>query len=421
MLIRLRTRLNESRSAKLTLWLLVSQLIAAGVSFVVNIIAAYGLDPEQRGLLAFYLQIGYLLTTFLLLGTEKPFFAKVQANFSASTALFLRVVRPAHFIVTAIALIAVLLLVFGVASLAAPLALVTIFIICNQHLRIVRAAYITSGSLKPFLTVIVITNGLTLVFALMLAAMQQGNFLVWLAAYVVANVIATVFVARAAVVARHDELVKAGPVREIRRQGIRLLPASLGNIALFRPDRLLLPILASPADLGVYIVVSAALEVAVWPVQQWADSKMSEWHHSKPYLDQRLRITILAKAALGVLLLSALCAAFLVFVVLWILPDEYNASLGLLVPIALANIIFGTTRAQQGIAITGNRSGLVSTAEVSGLLVSVASYFVLIPMFGGLGAAVGSIIGNSVCFGVTEIRLLVSARHHHEHPPNERQ
>src|SRR5699024_10183393 len=86
-----RTRINSSRAATLTLWLLLSQVVAAGVSFVVNIIAAYGLDPEQRGLLAFYLQIGYLLTTVLLLGAEKPFLARVQANFSASTALFLRV------------------------------------------------------------------------------------------------------------------------------------------------------------------------------------------------------------------------------------------------------------------------------------------------------------------------------------------
>lgn len=404
-LTRLRRQIGRSRSATLTLWLLVSQLLAAGVSFVVNIIAAYGLEPEQRGLLAFYLQIGYLLTTFVLLGTEKPFFAKVEATFSVSTALFLRVVRPAYFLITAIALITVTLFVFGFASIAAPMALVTMFIICNQHLRIVRAAYISSGSLKPFLAVIVVTNGLTLIFALILAAMQQGNFLVWLLAYVVANFIATFCVARAAAVARHDELVNTGPVQQIRRHGLRLLPASLGNIALFRPDRLLLPILASPADLGVYIVVSAALEVAVWPVQQWADSKMSEWHHSKPYLDQRLKAAILVKAALGVLLLSILCAAFLVVVVIWMLPDEYNASLGLLVPITLANIIFGTTRVQQGIAITGHRSGLVSSAEVSGLLVSVASYFALIPMFGGLGAAVGSIIGNTVCFAITEIGI----------------
>lgn len=406
----LRSRIHDSRAATLTLWLLISQVIAAGVSFVVNIIAAYGLDPEQRGLLAFYLQIGYLLTTVLLLGTEKPFLARIHADFSASIALFLRVVRPAYFVLTAVAFVAVMLYVFGFAAIAAPLALITVFILCNQHLRIIRAAYITSGSLKPFLAVILITNGLTLVFALLLAASQQGDFLVWLLGYVVANVVATTIVARSALASRHDGIVTSGPVRDIRRDGLRLLPASLGNIALFRPDRLLLPILASPADLGVYIVVSAALEVAVWPVQQWADSKMREWHSSRPQQAPRLRAAILAKAALGVLVLSILCSAFLVAVVLWILPAEYNASLGLVVPIIVANLLFGTTRAQQGIAIAANRTGLVSTAEVSGLAVSVVSYFILIPMLGGLGAAIGSIIGNMVCFAITELGILVAPK-----------
>src|SRR5699024_8464924 len=202
--------------------------------------------------------------------------------------------------------------VFGFSAIAAPLALVAVFVVCNQHLRVIRAAYITSGSLKPFLAVIITTNVLTLAFALVLAVLQHGNFLTWLLAYVVANIVATVVVATAVLRSRNDLAVVEGPVHDIRRQGVRLLPASLGNITLFRPDRLLLPILASPADLGVYIVVSAALEVAVWPVQQWSDSKMSEWHHSRPSLDRRLRATILAKTALGVLLLSVLCAAFLI-------------------------------------------------------------------------------------------------------------
>lgn len=412
----LQAKIAQNRATELTLWLLLSQLLAAGVSFVVNIVAAYGLDPEQRGLLAFYLQIGYLATTFLLLGTEKPFLAKVRHDFSTSTALLMQVLRPAYFIIAAVAVIVVFLFAFGYTAIAAPLALVAVFIICNQHLRVIRAAYITSGELKPFLSVIVITNLLTLGFALVLAIMQHGNFLTWLLAYVVSNIIATIVVSRAVMAARDREEVRQGPIHEIRRHGLRLLPASLGNITLFRPDRLLLPLLASPSALGIYIVVSAALEVAVWPVQQWSDSKMSEWSQSRPDLHPRFRLKILAQAALGVLIISALCALLLVAVVLWLLPPEYSASLDLLIPIIVANLIFGTTRAQQGIAISGNRSGLVSSAEVSGLLVSIGAYLILIPMLGGLGAALGSVIGNIVCFSITELGIHLSPRQRDDSP-----
>jgi len=401
-------KVHSSRTATLTLWLLVSQLLAAGVSFAVNIIAAYGLDPEQRGLLAFYLQIGYLFTTFLLLGTEKPFLANVQARFPPAVALLLRILRPSYVIIATIFVGVLGVYAFGLAAIAAPVGLVGVFIVCNQHLRIIRAAYIASGDLRPFLTVIVTTNILTLTFAVVLAILQHGNFLTWLLAYVVANIIATVYVARSSLLAGHDELLQATQIRSIQRQGLRLLPASLGNITLFRPDRLLLPLLASPADLGIYIVVSAALEVAVWPVQQWSDSKMRQWQQTKPFTNQRLRLAIVSKAALGVLGLAVACSVVLFPVVLWVLPDEYNASLMLIVPITCANVVFGASRAQQGIAISGNRSGLVSTAEVSGLFVSVGAYVVLIPLLGGMGAAVGSIIGNSVCFAVTELGVWLS-------------
>lgn len=402
----IRAKIIGNRATNLTVWLMFSQLLAAGVSFVVNIVAAYGLSPEQRGLLAFYLQLGYLLTTFLMMGTEKPFMARFRGGFPAGVGQLLRIVWPSYFMIAAgVATVAGLYL-FGVQAIAVPLALVLIFVICNQHLRILRAAYITSGSLKPFLSVVILTNGLTLAFALLLAAMQYDNFLVWLLAYVVANFIATVVVARAVVISRRSEAPPDVSVRDIRRQGVKLLPGSLGNITMFRPDRLLLPILASPADLGIYIVVSGALEVAVWPIQQWSDSKMREWHEAKPLSNPRLRLGILVKAALGVLIISLACAVLLVFVVLWILPDEYNASLNLLIPIALANILYGTTRAQQGMTIASNRSGLVSIAEVIGLLVSIGMYFMLIPSLGGLGAALGSIIGNAVCFSVTEVGLM---------------
>lgn len=199
-------KVRGSQTATLTLWLLVSQLLAAGVSFVVNIIAAYGLDPDQRGLLAFYLQIGYLFTTFLLLGTEKPFLANVQARFSPAVALLLRIVRPSYIIIAVIFVGVLGLYAFGFTAIAAPIGLVAVFIICNQHLRIIRAAYITSGDLRPFLTVITTTNVLTLAFAVLLAVLQHGNFLTWLLAYVVANVIATVYVAKSAFVARDSTL-----------------------------------------------------------------------------------------------------------------------------------------------------------------------------------------------------------------------
>src|SRR5699024_456078 len=170
-------KVRGSQTATLTLWLLVSQLLAAGVSFVVNIIAAYGLDPDQRGLLAFYLQIGYLFTTFLLLGTEKPFLANVQARVSPAVALLLRIVLPRYIIIAIIFVEVFGLYAFGFTAIAAPIGLVSVFIICNQHFRIILPAYLTSYDLLPFLTAITSTIVFESSFAVMLAVLEDSNFL----------------------------------------------------------------------------------------------------------------------------------------------------------------------------------------------------------------------------------------------------
>src|SRR5699024_3569170 len=144
----------------------------------------------------------------------------------------LRILRPSY-IILAIIFVGVLSLYrFGFTAIAASNGLVAVFIICNQHLRIILAAYITSGDVRHFLIVTTTTNVLTSAFAVLLAVLQHGIFLPWLLAYVVANVIATVYVAKSAFVARDDELIQLDLIRAIQRQGLRLLPASLGNITL---------------------------------------------------------------------------------------------------------------------------------------------------------------------------------------------
>jgi hypothetical protein len=60
-------------------------------------------------------------------------------------------------------------------------------------------------------------------------------------------------------------------------------------------------------------------------------------------------------------------------------------------------VIYAMTRVQQGLMIARSWVGGVSIAETLGMAISVAAYFSLIPFFGALGAAFGSVIGYSVC------------------------
>nr|WP_274606960.1 polysaccharide biosynthesis C-terminal domain-containing protein [Agrococcus sp. KRD186] len=89
----------------------------------------------------------------------------------------------------------------------------------------------------------------------------------------------------------------------------------------------------------------------------------------------------------------ATCAALVCWLVIsrW-LPD-YRESLALLPPLIVAAAIYSCTRVQQGMLIAEDRTRSASFVEVTGMVASVISYVVLIPIFGAFGAAWGSVIG----------------------------
>src|SRR5699024_2518786 len=76
--------------------------------------------------------------------------------------------------------------------------------------------------------------------------------------------------------------------RGLRRRGWILLPSEFSNSAMLHSDRLLLPILSSSAELGLYVTVATVLEMATWPIQQWVDASLRGW--SKAFRSRRFPI-----------------------------------------------------------------------------------------------------------------------------------
>ena len=58
--------------------------------------------------------------------------------------------------------------------------------------------------------------------------------------------------------------------------------------------------------------------------------------------------------------------------------------------------------------IAKGHSGLVSTAEITGFVVSFAAYVLLIPKLGILGAAYGSLLGYGACLVFALITTVVA-------------
>lgn len=396
----------ESVSSRRTsTYLVAGQLFTAGVSFLVNILAANAMPPEDRGALAFAIQLCYTLTILSMMGLERPFIAASKGEFAELLIRFVGISRIGW-------LAGLLPLGMGVAFwlmgnhvLGLAGALIALYLVGNSIARAVRVAYIGSGDPRAFVVNTMASQAVLLAGAGTLSLAGVDWPLAWLALYVLMGLVSFATLWRSSSRTQSYSPLRKIEVRELRKQGLWLLPASFGNTAMLRSDRLLLPVLAGPAELGVYIAVAAVMEMASWPIQQWVDSSLRRWRSEA--LSPHDRRTVVVRAIVSVMATSVILSGAAFFVVQFALPESYRAAVGLIPILGVATVIYGWTRVQQGLLVARGQSGGVSLVETIGLVGSVAAYVLMIPAYGAYGAAWGSAIGYLLC-GIAG--LAVSAR-----------
>lgn len=386
---------NISPNRRTSLFLLGAQILAAGVAFLVNIVIAWAMDPVARGILAFVLQITYTLTYVSLLGLERPFMATQKGTFPQLLVSFVRMTLPGWSIALLPIGVGLAGLLLGNPYLGPLGILIGAYLIGNSITQSVRVAYVGSRSWQHFVANAVASQLVLVVGAVALAVAGVDDVVVWLALYALTGAVSSITLF---VCLRQGQGFAPLPVdvsKRLRRQGLKLLPASFGNSALLRSDRLLLPILSSPAQLGMYVPVAAIMEIAVWPIQQWVDASLRDWGSAGHTRAGQRKLVL---RAVGLVLLTSVALAAVAFVVVaFFLPPSYREALGLIPVLTLGSIVYGWTRIQEGLLVTRGKTGSVSIIETVGLVVSLASYVVLMPLWGAMGAAWGALLGYLAC------------------------
>jgi O-antigen/teichoic acid export membrane protein len=393
--------------------LLASQILTGGVAMAANILMVRSLSPSHRGEVALLLQVVYLATQLLLLGTERSFVAAYHN------------VAPAP-AVRAYARLLVVPFVFFLAGaviwqVAAPsrltpgpliVAMLAWFALIEATSLATRSIAIAVGRVKDFLVARVVE-------ALLLLAMLVGLYVTgashpetWFLAYLIAG--ATPTVIYLFIWLRLPVLAGAAPVdpaqnRLVRREGLSLFPAALSNMAMLRVDRLVIPALASTAALGHYTSVATMTELLAWPVRAYADSRLGRWRAS--HNDGGLKATpILVIAALYVLVVVPLVAGGLYLLIEPLFGHEYADAKVVVLPLVVAAGLYAVSRISLGLLIAKGRGGLVSAAEITGFVVSFAVYVALIPRLGILGAAYGSLAGYGACLVFAIVASTIAGR-----------
>lgn len=372
--------------------LVASQLLIGAVALAANVMMVRALTPAHRGEVALLLQVVYLATQALLLGTERSFVAAYhEVPPAAAVRAYARLlVVPCGLGVAAAAGYAMLA---PAALTPGPvvIALITTYALVEAASLAGRAVTIAIGRVHDFLASRVIESILLLAAMAVLFLARVDSPELWLVAYILACLVPTagylVFWLRLP-----GATIENDQNRLVRRQGAALFPAAISNMAMLRSDRLALPVLASTTALGLYASVATMTELLAWPLRAYADSRLGRWRAAHQEGTLRTRPVVTA-AIVYVVLVGPVLAAGMYLLIVPVFGPAYAPAKSVVLPLIAAAGLYAISRISLGLLVAKGHGTLVSAAEIAGFAVSFAAYLLLIPSHGILGAAWGSLLG----------------------------
>jgi O-antigen/teichoic acid export membrane protein len=380
--------------------LLASQVLTGAVALAANILMVRSMTPTHRGEVALLLQVVYLATQVMLLGTERSFVAGYH-NVAPG---------PAVRAYGKLLLIPILAGLAGavIFTVASPhhrnpgpqiVALLVVYTIVEASALASRSVAIAVGRVRDFMICRVLESVLLLAMLIGLYVTHTAHPEIWFLAYVFAGAVPTV--AYLILWLRLPADPDAAPVRrdmnrQVRREGLSLFPAAISNMAMLRVDRLVIPALASTAALGLYTSVATMTELLAWPIRAYADARLGRWRAAHNDGGLQARPIVLATAVYA-LVVVPFVAGGLYLLIVPVFGHEYAAARVVVLPLVVAAGLYAVSRVSLGLLIAKGHSSLVSVAEIIGFAVSFAVYLLLIPRMGILGAAYGSLAGYGSC------------------------
>ncbi|OCL31720.1 hypothetical protein BCR15_08825 [Tessaracoccus lapidicaptus] len=178
------------------------------------------------------------------------------------------------------------------------------------------------------------------------------------------------------------------------------------TVFLQKADRLLLPLLATAAELGRYAFVSSIMELVVWPVSQWLDTQLRRWRDVSGSLSRRSVSRLLLRVLLAATAFASATGVLALLYITLVLPSDYAPARLLILPLGLYGVLKVLSRVFVAVQVARMRSAAATAIELSGLLASVALFFVLTPTHGAIGTALSMVAGGAASLGVASLLSL---------------
>jgi O-antigen/teichoic acid export membrane protein len=350
-------------------------LAAAVVAFVVNILMARLLGPGPRGEIAFVLQGAYVIAPLLAVGVDRQALREPRRTAAISE----RHVWILGGLGMAVAL------AWGSLPVVACLATAAV----GASMAIERGIGMATGSLGRFITVQVGIQIWILAASTTLFISDVKEPLWWLGVYAAPAPVVLFLSFRRRSAPRSGGSIRHSLLGTVDHRSVTYMVGGFGILMAARVERLILPLLASTEELGLYVAIATASEMLVWAAGGLGESRVVG------FLSGPLTRADLAKAALRdfayFLVMAAPLAAGIHFLLLPLLGREFAQADVLIIPLCLAAAAWATYLQMSAVWLARGSMSQSIRLDVGAAALTAACVTALIPQFGALGAALGCI------------------------------
>lgn len=347
-------------------------LAGAGVALVVNILMARELGPSSRGQVALVLQSSYLVAPLLAWGLDRQ---ALRGDMGAPP-------QTRHLWVATIVLAAVA----GLAGSLVALACVCVAAYTGA-ITIERGVGMARRSLVRFVVVYLLAQAWILAASTTLYLAHVDDVTWWLAVYVAP---APVLLGLAIL----DWTRRKGPTTGPSRTSFVYMLGGVSSMLAGRVDRLLLPVLSSTHQLGLYMAIATASEMIAWAARGLGESRVSD------YVDRELTRAQLAHLAVKDLwwfgLAAVPVAVGLFLVVVPLLGPSFSASRTLVIPLCAASAAWCVYLQMSSRWLGAGSATRSVSLDLATTAVTTVLVCILVPFYDALGAALACLVAYSV-------------------------
>lgn len=351
-------------------------IVYAGVAFVVNILMSRLLGPSSRGHVAIVLQCAYVLAPVVTLGLDRQALRGGAALPPAKAYTWI-VSAPIAVVGLALGRLEIALCAVVAASLAA--------------VNIERSDGMARASLSRFLVLAVAVQTWILAASagLYLAGVEDVRW--WMAVYAAP---APVLLLVEVVSSR-----RGGPRTRPSRTSLTYMVGGVASMLAGRVDRLILPIVSSTRQLGLYLAVATASELVAWAAKGRGESRVSGFTTSTLSRGQAVRV--FAKDVVIFAAASAVVGVGILYLLLPVLGPQFDDARRLVVPLCVAAVSW-CLYLQLSSWWLGTRSSAASAAfDLTTAALTAAAVAFLGSQHGALGAA-------WACFGAYSLMCVAA-------------